>query len=606
MSDSSTPTSVRPATEAASPSPWVTLTQVIPFIKPYTRQMIMATLALLFTAAITLGLVQYARIIVDAGFVAGSAQSLGQAVLAFLVVAVLQALGTFARFYWVSWLGERVTADIRKAVFNHLLQMHPSYFEENISGEIQSRITTDTTLLQTVIGSSASVALRSFLLVLGGVVFLFITNPRLTSVVLICIPLVIGPIAFFGRRVRKQSRRTQDQIANVGAYVGESLHQIKTVQAYNHQDEDQRLFSGHVESAFQVSLTQIRSRSLMIALVMTLVFAALAVMIWVGGQDVISGRMSAGELTAFVVYAVMVASSVGAISQVIGDLQRAAGATERLMELLQAETRIRAPDTVLHLPQPVHGALTLSGVSFNYPSRPEQAALNALELNIPAGSSLALVGASGAGKSTVFEILLRFYDPRAGEVLLDGVDIRRLDPQELRQQIALVSQQPALFTGTVMENIRYGRPAASDADVMAAAEAAYASEFIETLPDTWNSHLGESGIRLSGGQKQRLAIARAILKDPRILLLDEATSALDAESERKVQLAIEKLMPGRTTIIIAHRLATVRNVDRIAVMEKGRVIALGNHDELLLNNELYARLAALQFNQTGKSDSSVA
>ncbi|MDO8907840.1 MAG: ABC transporter transmembrane domain-containing protein [Pseudohongiella sp.] len=606
MSEANTITGDTPAKSPPSPSPWKTLSQVIPFVKPYTRQMIVATLALLFTAAITLGLVQYARIIVDAGFVAGSAQSLGQAVLAFLVVSVLQALGTFARFYWVSWLGERVTADIRKAVFNHLLQMHPSYFEENISGEIQSRITTDTTLLQTVIGSSASVALRSFLLVLGGIVFLFITNPRLTSVVLICIPLVIGPIAFFGRRVRKQSRRTQDQIANVGAYVGESLHQIKTVQAYNHQDEDQRLFSGHVESAFQVSLTQIRSRSLMIALVMTLVFAALAVMIWVGGQDVISGRMSAGELTAFVVYAVMVASSVGAISQVIGDLQRAAGATERLMELLQAETRIKAPESVLHLPRPVRGELVLRDVFFNYPSRPEQAALNALMLEIPAGSSLALVGPSGAGKSTVFELLLRFYDPRAGEILIDGVDIRHLDPLELRQQMALVSQQPALFTGTVMENIRYGRPDASDADVMAAAEAAFASEFIESLPDTWNSHLGESGIRLSGGQKQRLAIARAILKDPRILLLDEATSALDAESERKVQLAIEKLMPGRTTIIIAHRLATVRNVDRIAVMEKGCVIALGKHEELMLNNELYARLAALQFNQTSRSDGTAA
>lgn len=606
MSEPSSQSSTTPVANTNSPSPWVTLKQVIPFIKPYSRQMAMATLALLFTAAITLGLVQYARIIVDAGFVAGSAQSLGQAVLAFLVVAVLQALGTFARFYWVSWLGERVTADIRKAVFNHLLGMHPSYFEENISGEIQSRITTDTTLLQTVIGSSASVALRSFLLVLGGVVFLFITNPRLTSVVLICIPLVIGPIAFYGRRVRKQSRRTQDQIANVGAYVGESLHQIKTVQAYNHQDEDQRLFSGHVESAFQVSLTQIRSRSLMIALVMTLVFAALAVMIWVGGQDVISGRMSAGELTAFVVYAVMVASSVGAISQVIGDLQRAAGATERLMELLQAETRIKAPASAHHLPEPVKGQLALRHVSFNYPSRPEQAALNELVLDIPAGSSLALVGPSGAGKSTVFELLLRFYDPAAGAILFDDVDIRQLDPLELRRHMALVSQQPALFTGTVMENIRYGRPDASDAEVMAAAEAAYASEFINSLPDTWNSHLGESGIRLSGGQKQRLAIARAILKDPRILLLDEATSALDAESERKVQLAIEKLMPGRTTIIIAHRLATVRNVDRIAVMEKGRVIALGKHDELLRDNELYARLAALQFTHNGRPDGSAA
>lgn len=601
----SSPVSVNSKTPVVhSPAPWVTLTQVLPFVKPYYRQLAVATLALLFTAAITLGLVQYARVIVDAGFVAGSAQSLGQAVLAFMVVALLQALGTFARFYWVSWLGERVTADIRKAVFNHLLQMHPSYFEENISGEIQSRITTDTTLLQTVIGSSASIALRSFLLALGGVVFLFITNPRLTSVVLICIPLVIAPIAFFGRRVRRQSRHTQDQIANVGAYVGESLQQIKTVQAYNHQQEDQRLFSGHVESAFQVSLAQIRSRSMMIALVMTLVFTALAAMIWVGGQDVISGRMSAGELTAFVVYAVMVASSVGAISQVIGDLQRAAGATERLMELLQAQPRITPPETPQHLLQPVRGELTMNAVHFNYPSRPEQAALDGLTLDIPAGSSLALVGPSGAGKSTVFELLLRFYDPRSGAISIDGIDIRHLDPLTLRQQMALVSQQPALFTGTVMENIRYGRPDASDEEVKAAATAAYASEFIESLPDTWHSHLGESGIRLSGGQKQRLAIARAILKDPRILLLDEATSALDAESERKVQLAIEQLMPGRTTIIIAHRLATVRNVDRIAVMEKGRLVALGKHDELLGSNELYSRLAALQFNQGSKADDS--
>lgn len=584
---------------ANRPGAGTTLTQVLPFIRPYTRQLIAATLALIFTAGITLGLVQYARIIVDAGFVAGSAQTLGEAVFAFLLVAILQALGTFARFYWVTWLGERVTADIRKAVFNHLLNMHPSYFEENISGEIQSRITTDTTLLQTVIGSSASIALRNLLLMFGGVIFLFITNPRLTSVVLICIPLVIAPIVFFGRRVRTQSRHTQDEIANVGAYVGESLHQIKTVQAYNHQDEDRRLFAGHVEAAFQVALTQVRSRALMIALVMTLIFAALAVMIWVGGQDVISGRMSAGELTAFVVYAVMVASAVGAISQVIGDLQRAAGATERLMELLQAQTRISAPVMPVTLPQPVRGELSLRKVAFSYPSRPLQPALSDLDLHIPAGSSLALVGPSGAGKSTVFELLLRFYDPSAGDLLLDGVDIRRLDPHQLRQQIALVSQQPALFTGTVMENIRYGRPQASDAEVMAAAEAAYATEFILQLPDTWHSHLGDAGIRLSGGQRQRLAIARAILKDPPILLLDEATSALDAESERKVQLAIEKLMPGRTTIIIAHRLSTVRNVDRIAVMDKGRLVALGHHEELLDNNALYARLAALQFQSSG-------
>lgn len=572
------------------------LMQAARFVLQYKKQILLATIALLFTAGITLGLVQYVRIIVDSGFVAGSAQSLGTAVVGFLIVALLQAFGTFARFYWVSWLGERVTADIRKAVFSHLLSMHPAYFEENLSGEIQSRITTDTTLLQTVIGSSASIALRNLLLLLGGTVFLFITNPRLTAVVLICIPLVIGPIAVFGRRVRKLSRKTQDQIANVGAYVGESIQQIKTVQAYNHQSEDDRHFDHHVESAFKVALSQIRSRSLLIAIVMTLVFTALAGMIWVGGQDVINGRMTPGELTAFVVYAVMVASAVGAISQVIGDLQRAAGATERLMELLHAKTLISAPDNPVPLPDPLRGELAFSNLHFRYPTRPEQAALDGLDLNIPAGGSLALVGPSGAGKSTLFDLLLRFYDPTDGAILVDNIDIRDTDPHDLRQHIALVSQQPVIFTGSVMDNIRYGRPDASDEDVLAAADAAFATEFIERLPDTWQSHLGEAGIRLSGGQRQRLAIARAILKNPRILLLDEATSALDAESERKVQMALDKLMVGRTTLIIAHRLATVRNVDSIAVMENGKLIAMGSHEELLSRSPLYARLAALQFN----------
>ncbi|WP_237132264.1 ABC transporter transmembrane domain-containing protein [Pseudohongiella sp. O18] len=571
------------------------LLQALRFVRPYSRQILLALLALIFTAAITLGLVQYVRIIVDAGFVAGSSQSLGTAITGFVVVALLQAFGTFARFYWVSWLGERVTADIRQAVFGHLLSLHPGYFEDNRSGEIQSRITTDTTLLQTVIGSSASIALRNLLLLIGGVIFLFITNPRLTSVVLLCIPLVIGPIVLFGRRVRKLSRHTQDEIASVGAYVGESIQQIKTVQAYNHQATDRRHFAEYVERAFDVALAQVKARSIMIALVMTLVFAALAAMIWVGGRDVISGRMTAGELTAFVVYAVMVASAVGAISQVIGDLQRAAGATERLMELLNAESLITTPDPVVPLPAEIAGQLAINRLKFTYTTRPGQPAIDGLDLSVPAGSSLALVGPSGAGKSTLLDLVLRFYDPDSGEILLDGINIRHVDPLDLRQHIALVSQQPAMFTGTVMENIRYGRPDASDAEVHAAAEAAYASEFIERLPDTWHSYLGEAGIRLSGGQKQRLAIARAILKNPRILLLDEATSALDAESESNVQMAIEKLMPGRTTIIIAHRLATVRNVDRIAVMDKGQLVALGSHDELMATNALYARLANLQF-----------
>jgi len=557
----------------------------------------MAAVALLFTAGVTLLLVQYVRVIIDSGFVAGSTQALTGAVGGFLLVAVLQALGTFARFYWVSWLGERVTADIRKAVYEHLLSMHPGYFEDNFSGEIQSRITTDTTLLQTVIGSSASVALRNALLLIGGVIFLLITNPRLTSVVLLCIPLVITPIFILGRRVRAFSRHTQDRIANVGAYVGESIQQIKTVQAYNHQEEDRQHFADHVESAFAAALSQIRARSLLIAIVLTLIFSALAVMIWVGGQDVISGRMSAGELTAFVIYAVIVAGAVGAISQVIGDLQRAAGATERLMELLNAESLISAPARPRGLPEPVQGALCMANLRFFYPTRPDHPAINGLTLDVPAGSSLALVGPSGAGKSTLFDLLLRFYDPTEGSITLDGVDIRELDPYVVRQHIALVSQQPAIFTGTVADNIRYGKPDASDEEIAGAAEAAFASEFITRLPDGFNSHMGEAGIRLSGGQKQRLAIARAILKNPEILLLDEATSALDAESENKVQLALESLMKNRTTLIIAHRLATVRNVDRIAVLDAGQVVAIGNHDELQSASGLYARLAALQFSQ---------
>ena len=576
------------------------LSRALQFLRPYKKQISWAGIALVFTAGLSLGLVQYVRIIVDQGFVASSTASLNQAVIGFMIVAVLQAIGTFARFYWVSWLGERVTADIRKAVYSHIISLHPGYFETNLSGEIQSRITTDTTLIQSVIGSSASVALRNLLIMLGGTVFLFITNPRLTSVVMICIPLVVGPIMFFGRRVRRLSRSSQDEIANVGAYVGESIQQIKTVQAYNHEQYDREQFGAHVESALRVALARIKTRSFLITVVMTLVFAAVALMIWVGGQDVINGEMSAGELTAFVVYAVLVATAVAAISQVVSELQRAAGALERLMELLHAENEIVAPEYPKTFSGKPRGALKLDRLSFAYPSRPETRALDEVCLTIEPGENIALVGPSGAGKSTLFDLILRFYDPQFGLISLDGVDIRDLDPTELRRHIGVVSQQPAMFTGNVWDNIRYGRPEASDEAVREAAHSAYASNFIEELPENYDSFLGESGIRLSGGQKQRLAIARAILKDPEILLLDEATSALDAESERQVQMALERLTQNRTSLIIAHRLATVMNVDRIVVLDQGKLIAQGSHRELMQDCPLYANLAQLQFSEPSR------
>ena len=568
------------------------------FLVPYKKQIVWASIALVFTAGLSLALVQFVRIIVDQGFVASSTSSLSQAVVGFMIIAVLQALGTFARYYWVSWLGERVTADLRQAVYSHIIGLHPGYFETNLSGEIQSRITADTTLIQSVIGSSVSVALRNLLILIGGTIFLFITNPRLTSVVLICIPLVVGPIMIFGRRVRRLSRSSQDKIANVGAYVGESIQQIKTVQAYNHQDYDRSEFSDHVESAFTVAISRIKTNAILITVVMTLVFAAVATMIWVGGQDVINGVMSAGELTAFIVYAVMVAMAVAAISGVIAELQRAAGALERLMDLLHAENEIRAPATPEHLPGKPSGALSIEQLSFAYPSRRETLALDNVTLEIEPGENVALVGPSGAGKSTLFDMILRFYDPGSGCIALEGIDIRKLDPVELRSHIAVVSQQPAMFTGNVWDNIRYGRPQADDDAVKQAAKSAYASDFIEALPEKYDSFLGEAGVRLSGGQKQRIAISRAILKDPEILLLDEATSALDAESERQVQLALERLMKDRTSLIIAHRLATVKNVDRIVVLDAGNLIAQGTHRDLMQSCELYANLANLQFNES--------
>jgi len=566
------------------------------FVRPYWRRLVMALLALVVTAGITLSMGQGIRLLVDQGFMTGSVHQLNQTLGLFLLLVLALAAGTFSRFYLVSWIGERCVADIRRAVFDHLLELHPGFFEDNRSSEIQSRLTADTTLLQSVIGSSLSMFLRNALMVVGGVALLFITNPKLTSIVVVALPVVLAPILLFGRRVRSLSRQSQDRVADVGSYVAEILGQIKTVQAYTHQAHDRALFADTVESAFTVARQRIAQRAWLITVVIVLVLGAIGTMLWVGGMDVIAGRMSGGELAAFVFYSLVVGSAFGTLSEVIGELQRAAGSAERIAELLAAQSQILAPSSGRQLAGGrARGCLAFQHVVFAYPSRPEHKAIDDLSLVIQAGQTLALVGPSGAGKSTLFDLLLRFYDPQHGQILLDDQPIDQLDPDHLRQQFALVAQQPALFRGTVADNISYGRPDACLADIEAAARAAHADSFIRQLPEGYQTRLGEGGVGLSGGQRQRLAIARALLVDAPILLLDEATSALDAHSEHLIQQALPRLMAGRTTVVIAHRLATVQHADRIAVVDQGKVVAIGTHSELIETSPLYARLAALQF-----------
>ncbi len=571
------------------------LARVGRFVRPYKKQVILAGIALLFAAASVLAVGQGLKFVIDRGFAAGNAAELDHTLALMMGVVVVLALATYTRFYYVSWLGERVTADLRRAVFDHLLALPPGYFEVMRTGEVISRLTNDTTMLETVIGSSASMAVRNFLLMIGGLVMLALTSAKLTLMVLVGVPLTIVPIILFGRRVRRLARASQDRVGDVSSYVDEALHEIRTVQAYGHEPEDRRQFAVRVESAFATALQRIRQRAFLVATVILLVFGAVGIILWIGGHDVVSGRISAGQLSAFVFYAVIVAGAVGAISEVIGDLQRAAGATERLFELLEVDAGIRAPANPTPLPVPARGTVAFRDVTFHYPSRLDTAALQDFSLDVAAGEKVALVGPSGAGKTTVFQLLLRFYDPQRGTVTIDGVDLRAADPAAVREHLAVVPQDPVIFATSVLENVRYGRPTATEAEVRAACDAAYATEFIERIPKGFGSYLGERGVRLSGGQRQRIAIARAILADRPVLLLDEATSALDAESERTVQLALERLMAGRTVVIIAHRLATVRHADRIAVMEHGRIIATGSHDTLTQINPLYARLAALQF-----------
>ncbi len=576
------------------------LTGLWPFLKPYRWVLIAAAVALTFTAGLSLSLGQAVRLVVDDGFIAGSLEKLNQTLLLFFVVVILMAVGTFIRFYLVTWIGERVTADIRKSVFNHLITLEPNYFETNRSGELMSRLTTDTTLLQSIIGSSVSFALRSFLMMLGGLIMLLLTNAKLTIVVFGALPLVMLPVMIFGKRVRKLSRDSQDKVADVGTYAGEILQQIKTVQSYTRENNERTAFSTEVERAFEVARNRIINRGLLTSLVILFAFSAMGAMVYIGASDVLSGNMSGGELAAFVFYAIMVAGGVAAVSEVLGELQRAAGATERLLELLQVKPEISSPMLIKAMDVGTQSHIHFKNVSFCYPSRPDVLALNNVSIDIKRGETVALVGTSGAGKSTVFELLQRFYDPQQGEVLLNETPLNDLDIFVARQQMAMVPQQPTLFSANVLHNIAYGKPDASEQDVIDAAKAAHAHDFIKKLPENYESFLGERGVRLSGGQKQRIVIARAILNDPEILLLDEATSALDAESEKWVQEALQLLMKNRTTIIIAHRLATIVHADRILVMENGEVIAEGTHQQLLASSALYQKLAALQFGHQDK------
>jgi ATP-binding cassette subfamily B protein len=582
------------------------LARIGAFLAPYRKQVAAAAVALLVAAGAMLAVGQGLKVVIDRGFAAGDAAELDRALALMLAVVVLMAAAVFTRFYFVSWIGERVTADLRRAVFDHLLALPPGWFEVTRTGEVISRLTNDTAMLETVIGSSASMAVRNLLLLVGGLAMLAVTSPKLTLYVLAGVPLVIAPIVLFGRRVRRLARASQDRVGDVGAYVDEALHEIRTVQAYGHEPVDRLRFGERVEAAFETARARIRQRATLVATVILLVFGAIGVILWIGGHDVVAGRLSPGALSAFVFYAVVVAGAAGTISEVVGDLQRAAGATERLFELLAVAPEIAAPPSPRALPVPPRGTVSFERVAFRYPSRPDTPALDGFSLEVAAGENVALVGPSGAGKTTVFQLLLRFYDPQAGAVRIDGVDLRAADPAEVRARLAIVPQEPVIFAASVLENVRYGRPRASEAEVRAACEAAYAAEFVARLPEGYESELGERGVRLSGGQRQRLAIARAILADRPILLLDEATSALDAESERVVQLALARLMAGRTVLIIAHRLATVRHADRIVVMDAGRIVATGTHDELVAGNALYARLAALQFGAARPADEGIA
>lgn len=572
-----------------------TLAKLIPFVWPYWRVAAAALAFLAIAAGASLLMPVAVKDMIDHGFSKDDAARVDQVFLALMAVAAILGLATALRFYCVSWLGERVVADIRMAVFGHVLSLSPAFFETTRTGEVLSRLTADTTLIQTAVGSSISIALRNIVMLFGGFVMLAITSPGLTGLVVLAIPLIVAPLLFMGRSVRDWSRKSQDRVADTAAFASEALNSIQTVQAFTHEAQDRTRFNGVVEASFLTARRRVLVRAILTGLAITLVFAAVTAVLWTGAKSVLSGEMSAGELGQFVLYAVLVAGSFGALSEVWAEISQAAGAAERLTELLAIQPQIKAPATPTGFPGIAQGAIAFEAVTFAYPTRPGQSALRGFSLTISPGETVALAGPSGAGKSTVLQLLLRFFDPQAGRILVDGVDIAAADPLALRARIAVVSQDPAIFAATVAENIRYGRPGATDAEVTAAAEAAQAHEFISALPNGFETLVGERGVTLSGGQRQRIAIARAILRNAPILLLDEATSALDAENERAVQMALERLMQGRTTIVIAHRLATVQRADRIVVIDNGHIAAQGTHAELVKMGGLYARLAALQF-----------